>query len=82
MNQVGLERLHQGIASLPAYCGFAFLFSFTNLDWEYQVSKNYGSLVSLFFSKLCIMPYQWSSNKDFDANEIPQLTVILPLTLH
>jgi hypothetical protein len=40
MNQLGSQQLNQGIAHLPAYCGFAFPISLANLDWEYPIIKN------------------------------------------
>jgi hypothetical protein len=82
MNQVGLQQLNQGVDNLPANCEFPFPISLANFRLGTSSFQKGGYLVSLFFGKLCRLLYQCSSDQDFGADEIPQLTVILPLMLH
>ncbi len=53
---------------LPADGGFAFSDLFGNFGLRISSFQICRYLVSLFFGKLCVLPYQYSFDQDFSAD--------------
>jgi len=81
MNQVG-SATQSRHCQPPGNLWICFSDLFGNFSLGISSFQKCGYLVSLFFDKLYIVPYQCSSGQDFGADELSQLIVTLPLLLH